>query len=90
MDGTDYYVLTAAAAALKPEVDVLRHYVDLFSQQTLVTLELAATYDAFRQMGLSHDESLSRLRAKKGEKCAGGREAMAIELLGRVHLPEAV
>jgi uncharacterized protein YwgA len=90
MDGTDYYVLTAPAAALKPEFDVFRHYVDLFSQQTLVTLELAATYDAFRQMGLSHDESLSRLRAKKGEKCAGGREAMAIELLGRVHLPEAV
>jgi hypothetical protein len=86
MDGTEYYVLTAPVDALGPEFGRFGHYIGLFSAENPLVLELAATYDAFREMGLSHGESLSRLRAKKGSKCEGGREEAALALLRRVQL----
>jgi uncharacterized protein YwgA len=86
IDGTEYYILSAPADALGPEFTGFGDYVELFSTENPVVLELAATYDAFKEMGLSHGESLSRLRAKKGSKCEGGREEAALELLKRVQL----
>jgi hypothetical protein len=52
-----------------------------------VVLELAATYDTFRVLGSYHRDALVRLRRKKGDKCDGGNEAAALELLGKLGLP---
>jgi hypothetical protein len=52
-----------------------------------VSLELAATYDAFRAMGSDHHDALKRLRRKKGSKCANGNEAKALGLLRELNLP---
>jgi hypothetical protein len=52
----------------------------------LVVLELAATYDAFREMGSNHAEALTRLRHKKAAKWSEEREARALELLRELHL----
>jgi hypothetical protein len=52
-------------------------------------LELAATYDSFREAGLEHEEALESLRRKKGNKCEGGREEQALALLSKLGLPPA-
>jgi len=51
-----------------------------------VVLELAATYDAFREEGADHEEAIERLRRKKGSKCDGGNQEKALELLASLDL----
>jgi len=62
----------------------LKQPLESLSQEDAVVLELAATYDAFCKMGLSHDTALESLMAKKGDKCGGGQTARALDLLKRV------
>jgi hypothetical protein len=64
-----------------PEIRGFQPYIDKMSDADAVVLELAATYDAFREMGSEHDEAMRRLRRKKGDKCAGGNEERALWLL---------
>lgn len=49
-------------------------------------LELAATYNSFREESESHVEALQSLREKKGDKCANGREQQALTLLKKLDL----
>ncbi len=80
-DGTPYYVLRAAPEAKMEEVAPFQPTIDLLSETPLVVLELAATYDAFRETGSDHAEAVQRLRRKKGSKCDDGNQEKALELL---------
>ncbi len=54
-----------------------------------VVLELAATYDAFRDQGSEHGEALDRVKRKKGEKCEGGNLDKALDLVKKLGLKAA-
>lgn len=83
----EYYVFQASPEAALQE---MRPYLaDLGRIQAAgdVALELAATYDAFREMGYSHPEALEWLRQKKGAKCTPDNVDKALALLGQLGLP---
>ena len=84
--GTPYFVLQASPEAAMPEVERWAGEIRQMEQAELVVLELAATYDAFREMGSAHAEALARLRHKKAGKWNEEREARALELLSRLGL----
>lgn len=84
---TPYFVLTATTEAVMEEVDRFKPAIQEMEQADLVVLELAATYDAFREMGSAHAEALVRLRHKKASKWNEERETRALELLRRLGLP---
>lgn len=86
-DGTPYYVLSASEKADLKEIESFRPYINLMSASDATVLELAATYDAFREMNHNHADALLRLQQKKGSKCKGGREEQALELLKNLGLP---
>lgn len=89
-DGSPYFVLHASADAQKlaeqPEVKPFRSAIETMSAADAVVLELAATYDAFREMGDDHKTALERLKRKKGTKCDGGRTTKALALLRKLRL----
>lgn len=87
-DGTEYFILTAKSFGDLPELGPLRQCLALLASEDATVLELAATYDAFRTMGLSHNLALESLRAKKGKKCAEGREGRALDVVRRLGLQE--
>jgi uncharacterized protein YwgA len=90
LDGTEYFVLSARVSDLLPNIELVRQPLEVLAHEEDATvLELAATYDAFRKMGLSHSAAIDSLRAKKGEKCGGGREERALDLLSRLGLPSS-
>jgi hypothetical protein len=84
-DGSPYFVLHASADAQKlagrPDVKKFHSAIQAMSDADAVVLELAATYDAFREMGDDHKTALERLKRKKGTKCEQGRTAKALTLL---------
>jgi uncharacterized protein YwgA len=82
-----YYTYRAAPEAILPEIDRFQSLVDLLKDAEDVPLELAATYDAFRELGCDHAEALRRLRRKKGPKCDGDNVTKALQLLKRLGLP---
>jgi uncharacterized protein YwgA len=86
-EGKPYYILQATKEAVSPETKPYQPFIDLMEKADPVALELAATYDAFREMGYDHAQALTFLRQKKGPKCDGGREKKALELLSQLGLP---
>jgi uncharacterized protein len=86
-DNQSYYIFEAAPTATLSEVEPWQNAIDRMSRADPVVLELAATYDAFREMGSNHDEALARLRHKKGPKCDGGNLQAALGLLVDLGLP---
>lgn len=86
-EGNTCYVLTATEDAELPEIERFRPLIKQMSDADAVGLELAATYDAFRETGASHTEAVDRLRRKKGSKCDGGKEEAALMLLRDLGLP---
>ena len=78
---TPYFILQAKPEALMTELARWQPAIDRMEQADLVVLELAATYDAFREMGSDHAEAMKRLRHKKASKCTEDRETRALELL---------
>lgn len=80
-NGTEYYVFTANQAA-GAEIDSYQPAIELLSQAEPVILELAATFQAFKELGLEDAEATRRLRQKKGTKCDNGNEGRAMRLLG--------
>jgi len=88
-DGTEYFILSAEPSSSLPNVDQFRQHINILANEDPTVLELAATYDAFRKMGLGHQDAIESLRAKKGPKCGAGREGQAISLLQRLGLPAA-
>lgn len=90
VDGSSYYVFEARGEAIDLAAsEIMKPFqlgIDLMGQTDPVVLELAATYDAFREVGADHPTALERLRRKKGTKCEGGREASALSLLKKLNL----
>jgi hypothetical protein len=86
---TPYFILEARPEAALDEVERWRWEIDNMQDADLVVLELAATYDAFRETGSDHAEALARLRHKKASKWTEERQARALELLGELRLPAA-
>jgi uncharacterized protein YwgA len=88
-DGTEYFLLTANPSKELPDLGKLKQPLALLAAEDSTVLELAATYDAFREMGLSPESALQSLRAKKGDKCSGGRETRALDIVRRLGLEAA-
>lgn len=86
-EGNPYYILRAKQAGGLPSVDTFDDQISLLDDAPTVVLELAATYDAFREEGADHREAIERLRRKKGNKCSGGNEESAMRLLSDLGLP---
>lgn len=63
--------------------------IDIMAQSEPVILELAATYDYYREQGSDHATALEQLRHKKGSKCKDGNEARALNLLTELGLPSS-
>ncbi len=81
-DGRQYYIVTAKPGAELVEVN--REYKDAI--QTMAdaeweVLEIAATYDAFREIGMPHEQALEAVRRKKAKICTDQRVQEALELL---------
>jgi hypothetical protein len=89
-EGSPYFVLRATDAAAKladrPEVKAFQPKIDIMNAADPVVLELAATYDAFRESGHGHKTAIERLRRKKGAKCEQGRAEAALALLRKLGL----
>jgi len=85
-DGTPYYIMRAADRTSLPDIGRFQPTIERLARTDAVVLELAATYDAFRELGCDHDEALRRLRRKKGAKCDGGNEEAALGLLEELDL----
>jgi len=84
-----YYLITATAEAELSGVRPFQQTIKALSETESTVLELAATYLAYRELGLSPADALSSLRQKKGRKCGGGREQSALGLLNQLNLPRA-
>jgi uncharacterized protein YwgA len=81
------FVLSAQPEADMKEMERWQSAIARLERAELTVLELAATYDAFREMGSDHAEALRRLRHKKASKCSPEREVRALELLKQLGLP---
>jgi len=84
-DGSPFYRITGSSDTTQFAEDSnfkgYEKYIEIMSHAETTVLELAATYDAFREMGSNHDEALDRLRRKKGRKCDNGNLEEALKLL---------
>jgi hypothetical protein len=89
-DGSAYFVLQATDKAQPlAERDDVRAYepaITAMSNADAVVLELAATYDAFREVGEDHEAALGRLKAKKASKCTDENVERALSLLKSLRL----
>ncbi|MEQ8786515.1 MAG: hypothetical protein RIC55_09455 [Pirellulaceae bacterium] len=85
-DSNPYYILKASPDAEIMQVEEFRDEISTLAAAPAVVLELAATYDAFRDAGADHNEALVRLRRKKGSKCDDGNLEKALALLGELGL----
>lgn len=85
-NGRNYYVLASRgdfAELVKP----YHPYIRLMEKTDATVLELAATYDAFREDDDDHSFALKRLKAKKGDKCTPTNLKGAMDLLAKLELP---
>ena len=80
-EGNPYYILRGKQARGLPSVEEFDNEITLLNEAPTVVLELAATYDAFREEGADHDEAIERLRRKKGSKCDSGNQDSAWSFL---------
>ena len=85
--GTPYFVLQATPEAEMEEMARWQKAIATMQASDLVVLELAATYDAFREMGSDHPEAVARLKHKKAAKWTEDRHARALSLLAGMGLP---
>jgi uncharacterized protein len=85
----EYYTFEAKPDAALTEIEQFRTAIEKIQGAESVPLELAATYDAFRQMGYEHNEAMQALRHKKGSKCTPLNENSALDLLRQLGLPAA-
>ncbi len=89
-DGLPYFIIKAKKGAALDEDDIkpFQKYIDIMSKiKDQVILELAATYDSFRERNYDHEKSLDLLNRKKGSKCTPERIEKSMELLMELGLP---
>lgn len=89
-EGSSYYTLQAnnfsAEFTKKSEFEPYQHYIEILSREDQVILELAATYDTYKEMGFDDFSSIEQLKEKKGAKCEDGRADKSISLLKELGL----
>ncbi len=81
-DGPQYYVIIAKPGAELEEVN--RKYkgaIRTMHDAETEVLEIAATYDAFGEIGMPHEQALEAVRRKKAKICTDQRVQEALELL---------
>ncbi len=86
----DYVTYTMKAVAGSTDASLVAKFqpaINIMADTQPVVLELAATYDTFRQHGNDHATALERLRFKKGSKCDNGQQEQALILLDKLGLP---
>lgn len=88
-DGSPYYLIRANPDREVPAPGGFEAPISLMAQSDPVVLELAATYDALRDIESNHEDAMHRLRRKKGSKCSDGRLEQALDLLRQLGLPVA-
>lgn len=79
--GTPYFIVKACESEIPADVSEYNDIIAQMAEADAIVLELAATYDAYRDADTDHKDALRRLRRKKGTKCEEGREEKALELL---------
>ncbi|MBT4867920.1 MAG: hypothetical protein HON53_22695 [Planctomycetaceae bacterium] len=84
--GNPYYIIETCDRAPSADVSEFNEKISLMVKADSVVLELAATYDAFRDTGADHEDALRRVRRKKGSKCDDGNLGAALSLLGNLEL----
>ena len=85
--GDPYFIMQASDKAKLSDIAKFRKHIDKMGATNPTVLELAATYDMFRDLGSNHKEALVRLRNKKGTKCDDGNQQKALTLLKELGLP---
>lgn len=85
-DQNQYYIIRASPDAELSEIESFRDEIDKLAAASTVVLELAATYNAYRDAGADHDDAIRRVMRKKGDKCDGGNLEEALSLLGNLGL----
>ncbi len=80
-EGNPYYIIDACKGVPSADVSKFDEKISLMKNAEPVVLELAATYDAFRDTDADHEDALRRVQRKKGSKCDGGNLETALKLL---------
>jgi uncharacterized protein YwgA len=80
------YTIKATGSADSSLVNRYQPKINMMASSDPVILELAATYDYYRDQGSDHVTAIKQLRQKKGAKCDGGNEAKALDLLKQLEL----
>jgi uncharacterized protein YwgA len=82
----EYFIVTAFPVARNTNVDPFRGLVQNLAATDPTVLELAATYEAFREMGSDHDDATRSLTAMEDAPWDARRFELAMGLLRELHL----
>jgi uncharacterized protein YwgA len=85
-DGTAYRVFVADPNRGAADVSDVSTQIEAISRQPSIIIELAALYDAYRELGAKHQPALIKLRRRKGLQCTREAETAALSLLDVIGL----
>lgn len=85
-DGNSYYIISSKSRDPNSSLSPFSEAVDILQNTETVTLELAATYDSFRDMGYNHENSLEKLRMKKKSIITMEKELDSLKLLDELDI----
>ena len=83
-EGSDAYVFIASKNAELGQLAAFQNRIGVLSKASPLDLELAATYEAFQDMGADEEEALVRLKQKKGRKATAATEKSAFDMIRRL------
>jgi uncharacterized protein YwgA len=87
-NGKEYSIFKADETAVLDELMAFHEPLERIKEvEDHIVLELAATYGAYRGIGLNHDSAIKELIGKKGSKCTKECVASASKLLCDLKLP---
>lgn len=85
-DGNPCYSYEARKDAELPAIEPFLDKIGKLKEADSIVLELAATYDSYKEMGFDRDEALGYLRNKKEKKCKNNKDRDALILLQQLDL----
>ncbi len=86
MNGKNWSEFKTEVDAYLTEMEQFNDVIQQLDKTETTVLELAATYDAFCQLGLSDERAMSALLRKKAEKCTDENVQNALNLLKELKL----
>ncbi|MGE0175375.1 MAG: hypothetical protein AB7T49_21505 [Oligoflexales bacterium] len=84
--GSSSYVFEAEPSCASEDMSGFKKYIEIMEKAPTDALELAATYVAYKEMGLEHQSALESVRRKKKDKLSS--EQSALKLLQDLRLLE--